>query len=354
MAAPFRVVDTDVHFMEDLEVVGEYMPQPWKRRLAEGGHHARRTFFPGSSGHREAWGRIRREATDYPDPMTVEEIRSGMSFIGADASIQLSQLVLAMPQMTANDDRLAAFATGMVDYFLAEAVDPDDGIHVGVPIPYPDVEASVELIERVADEPGVAAGCMITAGADPPLGDERYNPIYAAAEDAGLPMIFHSGGAGLDNFKNRGYSKLIETHTLGFIEGNMSQLTSLIVQGVPEKFPDMDVIFQESGVFWVPMIMNRLDEEYLKRPFEAPLLRKRPSEYMKEFYYGTQPFECSGDQRHLEYTIEMLGGADRLMYASDYPHWDYDLPEVISDRPFLSEEEKAKILGGNAVEVFDL
>ena len=48
----------------------------------------------------------------------------------------------------------------------------------------------------------------------------------------------------------------------------------------------------------------------------------------------------------------MLGGADRLMWASDYPHWDFDRPSAITDRPFFSEAEKAKILGGNAEEVF--
>jgi hypothetical protein len=50
----------------------------------------------------------------------------------------------------------------------------------------------------------------------------------------------------------------------------------------------------------------------------------------------------------------MMGGADTLMYASDYPHWDYDPPEVIEGLSFLSRAEKDQILGGNAEEVYGI
>jgi len=355
MVGAYDVVDTDAHYLEDLETVAGYMDEPWRRRLQEGGEIARSKFFGSSTGDRFVWGRIEREHSSYPDaPMQVDEIDEGMEFLGLDATIQLSHQLLAMPRIQADDDRVKSFATAYTRYMLDQAVDPGDGIYTVLPIPYTDVEASVELIDEYADDPAIVAGCMITAGAEPPLGNEQYNPIYQAAEDAGLPLIFHTGGSGLDSLKNKGYSKFIETHTLGFLEGNMSQLVSLVCQGIPEKFPDLDVTFQESGIFWVPMIMHRLDEEYLKRPSEAPVLTRRPSEYIKEMYFGTQPFEASGDPKHLEYTIEMLGGADRLMYASDWPHWDFDRPTTITDVEFLSQEEKQKILADNAREVFGL
>jgi predicted TIM-barrel fold metal-dependent hydrolase len=73
---------------------------------------------------------------------------------------------------------------------------------------------------------------------------------------------------------------------------------------------------------------------------------------MREFYYGTQPMEQPEDPRHLEWLFEMIGGPDRLLYASDYPHWDYDPPSVIRKQPFLSDAEKDQILGGNARAVF--
>jgi hypothetical protein len=92
--------------------------------------------------------------------------------------------------------------------------------------------------------------------------------------------------------------------------------------------------------------------EYLRMQDEAVLLRKRPSEYMKEFYYGTQPLEVVPDKNYYKYVFEMLGGSDRLMYASDYPHEDFDDPSVINEMTFLTENEKANILGKNAERVF--
>jgi predicted TIM-barrel fold metal-dependent hydrolase len=134
----------------------------------------------------------------------------------------------------------------------------------------------------------------------------------------------------------------------------MAQLTSLVVQGTPEKFPDLDIVFQESGIFWVPTMMHRLDAEYLKRQSEAPLLERRPSAYMREFYYGTQPLEVPEDETRLRQVIDDIGGAERLMYASDYPHWDYDRPSAITDRCLLDAGEKERILGGTAHEVFGI
>jgi hypothetical protein len=134
----------------------------------------------------------------------------------------------------------------------------------------------------------------------------------------------------------------------------MAQLVSVVVQGVPEKFPDLEIVFQESGLFWAPTMMHRLDAEYLKRQSEAPLLERRPSAYMREFYYGTQPLEIPEDESRLEATIDDIGGPDQLMYASDYPHWDYDRQTAITERSFLTDAEKDRVLGGTAREVFGI
>lgn len=133
----------------------------------------------------------------------------------------------------------------------------------------------------------------------------------------------------------------------------MSQLVSVTCQGVPEKFPDLNIVFMESGVTYVSGLISRLEEEYLKRPEEAPLFEKRPSEYITDYYFGTQPLEVSANPRLLELCFDMLG-TDRLLYASDDPHWDFDSPSIITDLPFLSDEDRKRILAGNAAEVFGL
>ena len=56
----------------------------------------------------------------------------------------------------------------------------------------------------------------------------------------------------------------------------------------------------------------------------------------------------------LETTFRMINAETQLLYSSDYPHWDFDLPSTIYDLPFLTEQAKRNILGGNALRVFGI
>jgi predicted TIM-barrel fold metal-dependent hydrolase len=126
-----------------------------------------------------------------------------------------------------------------------------------------------------------------------------------------------------------------------------------VTNGIPERFPKLPVIWIESGLAWVPFLMQRLDHEYMMRPSECPALKKKPSEYMRDMYYSSQPMEIQ-DREAMECTFRMMDAENRLLYASDYPHWDFDLPSTIYDLPFLSEKAKHNILGGTAARLFKL
>ncbi len=90
------------------------------------------------------------------------------------------------------------------------------------------------------------------------------------------------------------------------------------------------------------------------RTSEAPLLKRRPSDYMREMYFSSQPMEMVNNREALEVTFKMINAPSQLLYSSDYPHWDMDLPSVIYDLPFLDEQAKRNILGGNAQRLFKL
>jgi predicted TIM-barrel fold metal-dependent hydrolase len=89
------------------------------------------------------------------------------------------------------------------------------------------------------------------------------------------------------------------------------------------------------------------------RSSEAPLLKKLPSDYMREMYYTTQPIE-NHDYGLLETTLKTINAETQLLFSSDYPHWDFNLPSTIWDLPFLSETAKRRILGENARQLFRL
>lgn len=356
----YEVIDCDCHYMESFSDIAEYMDEPWKTRFEKsnfdekGAKQNLSSFFPFSTGDRQAYGKISREHSSYPEaPETPERIREGMSSIGVNKTLLISHLVLSGAASTADDERQTAFAKAYIEYMQEEVLDPDDGIYGLAPIPYSDIDASLEILDRIEGEEAYIGACFVTAGAALPLGNRKYDPLYERCQDMDLPAVFHTGGAGLDEYVRGGYEEMIETHTLGFLESNMSQIVSLVCRGVPEKFPDLDIAFMESGVTYLPGLMTRLDEEFMKRTEEAPMLEKKPSEYITDFYYGTQPLEISADPEYLEKCIDMVG-TDSLMYASDYPHWDFDRPTTVIDLPFLSEQEKQNVLSENAAEVFDL
>jgi predicted TIM-barrel fold metal-dependent hydrolase len=143
-------------------------------------------------------------------------------------------------------------------------------------------------------------------------------------------------------------------HALGFVWSNMIHATNWILNGIPERFPKLKPIWVESGPAWVPFLMQRLDDGYMMRPSEAPQLRRLPSEYMREHcWYTTQPMETT-NRKALEVTLDMINAQSQLLFASDWPHFDFDLPGEIIDLPFLSEQTKRNILGLNAARIFNL
>jgi predicted TIM-barrel fold metal-dependent hydrolase len=353
MEGDYTVVDTDAHYLEAIAELAPYFDEddPWRMRLEE----APGKMTPSNTPDHYMYGRIQRNEVGYLEgKMAPEEVPVAMEHLGIDKIVMLSHTAIGHAKIGAQDDRPYVLAKGYMEYMLDKVLDAAEGIHTAIPIPHQDPTDALSLIEDYGDEDAVVGLCLITKGPEPPLGHRRYEPVYEAAQKRGLPVIFHAGGSSLDDFYVSGFERFIESHSLGFLWSVMAQVTSVVMQGVPEKFPDLDFVFQEAGITWVPGYMARLDAEFLKRRAEVPLLTKRPSEYMKEFYYGIQPLDYPFDVAYFEKAIDAMGGADSLMYASDYPHWDYDPPSSITDLPFLSDAEKSQILGGNAEEVFGI
>ena len=143
------------------------------------------------------------------------------------------------------------------------------------------------------------------------------------------------------------FGKFIAVHTVAFPFECMAALTGLIFAGVPEMFPKLRIAALEASCGWVPFLMDRMDEEFeIRGSREAPLLKRKPSEYMTSgsFYYA---FEI--EETTVPYVIERVG-SDKLLYASDYPHWDMSWPNSVktfTGRADISEADKQQILGEN-------
>jgi uncharacterized protein len=220
-------------------------------------------------------------------------------------------------------------------------------------LPANDPEAMYKVVKDFAGKKGVRGFTFLTPRFKP-VYDNAYIKTYALIEEMGLPLIFHGAFAWGGDQSISLCNRFLAVHALGFSWFNILHCTNWLVNGMPERFPKLKVAWVESGLAWIPFLMQRLDNEWMMRSSEVPLLKRRPSDYMREMFYSSQPMEMVNNREALELTFKMINAETQLMYASDYPHWDMDLPSTIYDLPFLSEQAKRNILGGNAKRFLNL
>jgi predicted TIM-barrel fold metal-dependent hydrolase len=236
--------------------------------------------------------------------------------------------------------------------WLTEEILPQDPrIKAMLYLPFNHPEACVEAVERYADTPGVI-GYSVTSTRYRAVNHDSYMPLYAAIQATGKPLAFHSGFHWGDQSMQQ-CNRFISMHSISFVYFNMIHLTNWIINGLPERFPKLKVLWIESGLAWVPFMMQRLDSEYMMRSSEAPLLKRKPSEYIADMYFTSQPLERS-NMDLTEATMKAIKAETQLLFASDWPHWDFDLPSSITSLPFLDERAKRNILGLNAARLFNL
>ena len=361
----FPIVDVDSHHFEDQcwdQIVPYIDPGPvreWAELLVNReGAAAGTGLIPGPVGNQSLGGRIQHPAGPV-DPQSaahaeVQRLIYAMDMIGIDYSIMFPTPMLALG-LHPNIEVEVKLSRGYTKWLLDEVVPIDSRIKLLVYLPFNDPEESLAVVRRFGDSPAVC-GFMVTAARFRPAHHNVYAPLYGELQERGLPLAFHAAY----NWTEPSFmqlDKFIAVHALGFTFTNMIHLTNMVVNGIPERFPGLKLIWIESGLAWVPFLMQRLDNEYVKRTSEAPLLRRLPSEYMKDMFFATQPLEAAIHPEHLpalEATFATIDAERTVMYSSDYPHWDWDAPSVIYDLPFLSDEAKRAILGGNAMHVLGI
>jgi predicted TIM-barrel fold metal-dependent hydrolase len=245
-----------------------------------------------------------------------------------------------------------ALAQGYNRWLCEKILDVDPRLVSMLYLPFNDPEAAYRTVKEFGHRKGVT-GFMVTSPRYKPVHDNAYMKTYALLEEMGKPLSFHAAY----NWNDQSMlmlNRFISVHAIGFMMYNMIHLTNWVMNGIPERFPKLKVMWIESGLTWAYSLMQRLDHSYMMRPSDAPALKRKPSEYMREMYYSTQPMEMPEDKSILEATFKMIKADTQLVWSSDYPHWDFDLPSVIYDLPFLDETAKRNILGGTACKLFGI
>jgi len=227
--------------------------------------------------------------------------------------------------------RAAAMARAHNDWLRERWLDAEPRLRASIICPAQDPRAAAEEIARCAvDERFVQV--VLCGGSERPYGDPRYLPLFETAVECGLPVAIHTGGEGMGIAASPGGAGpgafYIEWHTLGSACSQMAHLVSLLCHGVFERLPGLKVILLEGGVAWLPGILWRLDTNWRALRGEVPWLDRKPSEVAREHVrFTTQPLEhTDGRDALLFELLEAAGAPDTLLFASDYPHWDFDDP----------------------------
>jgi predicted TIM-barrel fold metal-dependent hydrolase len=352
LSEKLKVIDSDVHhsLRSDRDLL-PYLADTWKDRVARAGLGLL------YSGYYSPIGVGRQDA-----------LPPGGGPAGSDPDFVVKQLIepynMEHAILTGNlfsvsvghdPDFAAAIASAFNDYTIEHWLDKDPRFKGSLLVALQDPYLAAKEIDRLGSHPGIVQ-VVSSSASRMPLGQRFYHPIYEAAERNGLPIAIHPGaeGAGQANPPTAvGYPTwYIEWHTC-LSTTFMAQLTSLICEGVFEKYPRLKVVLIEGGVSWLPHLMWRLDKNYKGLRSSVPWLKRMPSEYIRDHcLFSTQPIEEPEDPKHLISIFDMIDAENILMFSSDYPHWDNDVPTEILKR--LSPEAKRKIYYENAKALYHL
>ena len=254
---------------------------------------------------------------------------------------------------------------------VAEDIQGDDRF-IGVAWIYlPDIKESLKELRRAVKDLGLKAVKFNGGWGDGDLDNEVLFPLYEEIADLDIPILLHPAArvfelqhshpwlVGSERFQ--GYQHF--PTALGFSLTYMVSAARLIFSGVLDRFPTLKFGLFEGGIGWVPWLMRTMDAHM---PSEATVsiavqqffegkkgIQKRPSEYFDQFYIAAVSWES--------YLADTINGwpNHNIIIGSDFDHGDAVATwprtvEVIKTMPVLSEEDKEKVLGGNAMRLFGL
>jgi uncharacterized protein len=213
-------------------------------------------------------------------------------------------------------------------------------------------EAAAE-IRRHVDNPRMVQVMLADNPTKQGFGHPIFHPIYEAAVETGRPIAIHAGardGANPPSTGGATASTYLEVHAL-WPQAIQTHFVSLVAHGVFEKYRDLKILLIEGGCAWIPPLLWRFDTEYKGLRREVPWLRKLPSEYFNDHVWVTsQPLELSPRREQIVELLRWFDAENRLVFSSDYPHWDADDFDYLRGR--IPQDWHAGVFRENAMRLY--
>lgn len=323
-----RSIDCDVHpTMPGLATLLPYMEPHWQETLVQRGMHELDSIsYPNNSPLtvRADWKPETGRAA-----ATIEQVRSQL-LEPFDISTAILNCLYGV-QLPFSEDMGAVYARAVNDWIKAEWLDKDPRLRASILIPVQSTELAVEEIERCATDKRFVQVMMLVMG-ETPLGRRHHWPIYRAAAKHGLPIGIHAGS----NYRHPptpvGWPSTSAEDYINQSIAFQSQLASLISEGVFKEFPDLKIVFLESGISWLPSFTWRYKKYWRGLTMEIPWVDRPPNEIIADHIrFSLQPFDGPQGADDMAKLFDHLGSDDLILFSTDYPHWQFDGTKAIPE-----------------------
>ncbi len=275
-----QIIDCDIHPKASVEDYRPYLSNRWwdyAQTYGARSHHGYVKGFPYPKAQPQA---SRRDSWP-PDgglPASNYEFmrQQHLDFYGIEYGVM--NPLSPSGQGEQNDEYSAALAFACNEFQLNHWNALDPRLKCSLVVPYEDPEASRKEIRRRAGDRRFAHVLMLTRTSEL-MGRRRYWPIYEAACEAGLPVGVHVFGYSGRAASNTGWPSFYIEEMTEHSNACQAQVTSMIMEGVFEAFPQLKMVFIEGGFGWMPSLGHRLDRNWKRMRSGLPHLTRAPSEY---------------------------------------------------------------------------
>lgn len=347
------VIDCDIHpAIKSFEDLRPYMSQHWWDYYTTYGLRSRQGFVKGTPFPKIAPAAMRRDA--WPENGLPGSELKLMQTQHLDAhDVQMGVLNPLNPSGgDQNVEFSAALCSAANDWQINTFTRNEPRLKASIMVAYEDGALAAKEIHKRAQEKDFVQVLLLSRTSEP-LGKRRYWPIYEAATAHNLPVAVHVFGYSGHPPTNSGWPSFYLEEGAAQPAGCQASLASLIFEGAFERYPDLRFLIIEAGFAWLPAFTWRLDKLWHSLRGEIPHVKRPPSEYIRErVWITTQPMEESSRPYQVVETMQDIGW-DRLMFASDYPHWDFDDPKF-GLPPALSAEQRALVRYRNAQSLYGI
>ena len=328
------------------EAISNQANQRWREQQGLGPDTNPNNTMGGDRSH-PAWGR-----KGHTDPharladMDADGVDASSTYCEVSAFRYLYMLERGAPEAT------RAFNTALSEF---ASVDPKRLV-VSYQIPIHDIPTAVREVQWVAKEGGRSLQLPVFPSelGLPDYWDERYDPLWAAIEETGLPICCHIGL----NTSLEGLAKRDPTPQKGIFVPMVAlsaaeALGMFIMGGVFERFPKLKVVYVEPGLGWVSWWLYIVDDLKARQGYDFPAISELPSHYFHRNVFLTFIDEPDA----LQHARDRLG-IENIMWSSDYPHpvssWPKSRPIVEKMFANATPKERELVLSANAARVWGL